>query len=385
MAIITSISPITNTPSSPFTTNLAELNTSSTENGASVFLYVSYMGWALSITSLLVTVATYLTLRSLRNKTTGRLLICLSLSLLCLYVVFAAGVRRENVDSNVKCNLVAALLHYFTLTSVAWMSVESYTAYLWIVQGRKSHGRRRRSQGCRYFVISCLVAWGLPFLIVGVIEAIDRCQYYKIHENECPNNNANIRCFMVTPSTHSWKTSWAFIFFNLTLIFIVLLCNFVFLTVVAHELVFGRDFAPRYGDRDHDKKRKQAILRTVNDFVMSILLVLTWLFGTVVNVYSSKDGIRYAFAMLFCLCYFLQGFLVFLLYCVRLEEVRNLWKECFYKVRYLIGYLREPLLVLLVIAIVYLALDVVKVGQVFKSRTQFEEDAPCCKAKSMAN
>ena len=97
--------------------------------------------------------------RTLRNKTTSRLLICLSISLLCLYIVFATGVRRAHVANSIICNLVAALLHYFTLTSVAWMSVESYAVYLWVVRGR-------RSQGFKFFVKCCSVAWGKSSIIL---------------------------------------------------------------------------------------------------------------------------------------------------------------------------------------------------------------------------
>ncbi len=174
-------------------------------------------------------------------------------------------------------------------------------------------------------------------------------------------------CFMSTPrNNRTLKGSWAFIFFNVMLIFFVLFFNFLFLSVVAKELVFGRDFAPRYGDRDHDKKRKQAIVRTVNDIIMSILLVFTWIFGTIFYTHPCRDRVSYAFAMLFCLCYFLQGFLVFLLFCVRLEEVRNLWKECFEKVREFIRYIKDPLYVLLFIAVTYVALDQLEIGEIFK-------------------
>ena len=160
--------------------------------------------------------------------------------------------------------------------------------------------------------------------------------------------------------------AWAFIFCNLALIFIVLCLNFLFLARVSKELVFGRNFAPRYGDRDHDKQRKQAIYRTVNDIVMSVLLGLTWIFGTVFMYYHGNNDISYAFGLLFCLCYFLQGFLVFLLFCVRLEEVRNVWKIWFYKFYKWIKYVREPLYVLLFIAIMYLTLDILKLGDIFR-------------------
>ena len=162
---------------------------------------------------------------------------------------------------------------------------------------------------------------------------------------------------MATPIT-SDEHPWAFYYLNVGLIFAILLCNFFFLLCVTKELVCGRNFAPRYGDRDHFKLRQQAIYRTINDLVISILIVVTWIFGIIMNLIQEPGNARYASALLFSLLYFLQGFVVFLLFCVRLEEVRNVWKLWFIRLLEMLRYVKEPLYMLLFIAGVYLTLDV---------------------------
>ena len=68
----------------------------------------------------------------MRATTAGRILISFCVSLLCLYLVFLAGV--EQTSTRVGCILAAVLMHYFALTSMAWMGVEAANLYLKLVK-----------------------------------------------------------------------------------------------------------------------------------------------------------------------------------------------------------------------------------------------------------
>ena len=89
--------------------------------------------------------------RSLRGKLPGRILICLSLSLLCLYTIFLIGI--EQTATRAGCILVAVLIHYFTLASLAWMAVEATNLYMFLV--------KVMNLGLRHFLVKAsLLAWG---------------------------------------------------------------------------------------------------------------------------------------------------------------------------------------------------------------------------------
>ena len=91
--------------------------------------------------------------RSLRNKLPRQILISFCFSLLCLYVVFVFGIERTKPEA--VCVSVSVLLHYFTLTSIAWMAVEAFNMYVLFVYviGRWAHISK-------FLLKASLLAWG---------------------------------------------------------------------------------------------------------------------------------------------------------------------------------------------------------------------------------
>lgn len=73
-------------------------------------------------------------------------------SLLLLYIVFVIGI--DQTQSPAACTAVAALLHYFTLSSVLWMGIEGVNLYILLVRVMDVPRTRR------FMPIACLVAWG---------------------------------------------------------------------------------------------------------------------------------------------------------------------------------------------------------------------------------
>ncbi|XP_038064975.1 adhesion G-protein coupled receptor F1-like [Patiria miniata] len=135
---------------------------------------ISKIGCAVSIASLVFTIIIYLAIKSLREKTPSRILVCFSFSLLCLYLVFLIGI--EQTSSRIGCIIVAVLMHYFTLSSMAWMGVEATSLYLKLV-------RVFNSNVVHFMVKASIAAWGLPVVIIGVILAVDYTAYE--NKNSC--------------------------------------------------------------------------------------------------------------------------------------------------------------------------------------------------------
>jgi len=66
--------------------------------------------------------------------------------------------------------VTGSLLHYFLLTSFCWITISSFTLYSALSSAHIN----------RFMLKSCLVAWGLPLIIVGVVLAIDTGHYHSV-------------------------------------------------------------------------------------------------------------------------------------------------------------------------------------------------------------
>ena len=117
---------------------------------------------------------------------------------------------------------------------------------------------------------------------------------------------------------------YAFYFADLLIIFLILTLNVVVFILVLRELTCGRN---KNLGKSSDRDKKEAITRSIRAIAMCSILGLTWIFGFLSIVENSASSLT--FQVLFCLFNSLQGLFIFLLFCVRQEEVRNAWKEWF--------------------------------------------------------
>ena len=98
-------------------------------------------------------------LRKLRkDQIAAKILLHLCASLLCVLIVFVAGVERGGVSENA-CRIVAALVHYFLLVAFLWMLIEAYFMYQAFVKVFRDYGD--------YVMWKCAaLAWGKSFVDV---------------------------------------------------------------------------------------------------------------------------------------------------------------------------------------------------------------------------
>ena len=86
--------------------------------------------------------------RNLR-KVPQKIFINSCFSMLFLVITFLIGIKRTNQPR--VCHAVSVLLHYFTLTTFGWMSVECLSMYRNVF---------RLYQGSRFFWTMCVSTWG---------------------------------------------------------------------------------------------------------------------------------------------------------------------------------------------------------------------------------
>ncbi|XP_030851901.1 uncharacterized protein LOC100891145 isoform X1 [Strongylocentrotus purpuratus] len=266
---------------------------------------LTYIGCCISIFSLLVTLATYLWNKDLRTKQTDQIFICLCLTLLCLYTTFVIMISLDSTREyrEVKsgpCGLLTALVHFFVLSSIAWMGVEGYNIYLIIVKIFNTYIQN-------FMIKASLAAWGIPALIVVLTGAIARGSY--AHDDLC------------------FLQFWAQIGGLLIPMSIILLINIVIFILVVRQLLWSANIAGRVKG-EAKAERRETIERVQNAICILLLLGLTWVTGYLLLIPLFSQVAKPIFVVLNSF----QGFFILLLYCVRKPHIRKKWGlTCFDK------------------------------------------------------
>ncbi|XP_077868935.1 uncharacterized protein LOC100368044 [Saccoglossus kowalevskii] len=241
---------------------------------------ISLVGCSISLLSLTITILTFVILGRFTQERIIHINLCLAIAI--GQVIFVSGIGA--VASKIGCMVVAMLLHYFFTSVFCWMLVEGIQLYAKLIRVFESNQTTRMTS---YF----FVGWGIPFLIVVIAVAIDY-EHYGTDDN----------CWLSVSS----GLIWAFVGPAL----LVILVNVVFLGMVV------RVISKLHNCAEDDKYTKvRASLKAA--IVLLPLLGMTWLFG-LLSVNKNTVFFEYMFAILNSL----QGFFIFLFYCVNSSEVR---------------------------------------------------------------
>eukprot|EP00057_Strongylocentrotus_purpuratus_P010254 XP_011664728.1 PREDICTED: G-protein coupled receptor 126 [Strongylocentrotus purpuratus] len=256
---------------------------------------ISRIGCIASIVCLVITLCVLLGFRKLRRKQPQKILINLSFALLALYVTFVIGIDRPTW--RISCTVVAILLHYFCLASLAWMGVEAFNMYMMFVRVLNSYIPK--------FLLKCaMIGWGIP-LVVVIIAVASKWTAYQNYEY----------CFILPGYS---------LYFGLILpIGLILSFNGIIFAMVLYKLSCGRISTSKSSTLESKKEnivkaRMEAIRRAQNAIAIGTLMGLTWAFG-----FLSFGGGRYLFNILFTIFNSLQGVFVFLLFGIRQPELRE--------------------------------------------------------------
>ena len=103
----------------------------------------------------------------------------------------------------------------------------------------------------------------------------------------------------------------------LLIVALLLAANFIIFGLVMQNLSCRKSVAD---NKTNQASRSEMWRRVQNAVAISVLLGLTWLFG-----FLAIGGARLVFNILFLVLNSLQGFFVFLVFCVRQKEVREQW------------------------------------------------------------
>lgn len=252
---------------------------------------LSRIGCVLSITGLSATIFTFIAFRTLRNSRHRQILINHCVSLLLLYIVFLGGI--DSVATDLICKAVAILLHYFLLTTMFWMAVEAHNMYMFLV--------KIFQRDVRHFILKASIfGWGIPLVII-IASVLTSFKDYQNEEYCFPKPGNLLYVSLLLP------------------IALIMLHNFVIFSMVVCRLVFT-DVA---GKAITQSRKKQLVSRLQNAMCMSVLMGLSWSLGFIAFAQPS-----FLIQLLFCIVNSLQGVAVFILFCVRVSDVRTAYKSC---------------------------------------------------------
>uniref|UniRef100_A0A8C5JDC3 Cadherin EGF LAG seven-pass G-type receptor 1 n=1 Tax=Junco hyemalis TaxID=40217 RepID=A0A8C5JDC3_JUNHY len=222
---------------------------------------VTYTTVSISLAALLITFILLVLIRTLRSNLHSihkNLVAALFFSEL----VFLIGINQT--ENPFVCTVIAILLHYFYMSTFAWMFVEQLHIYRMLTEVRNINFGHMRF----YYV----VGWGIPAIITGLAVGLDPQGY----------GNPDF-CWLSVHDTLIWS-------FAGPIVMVVVINTVIFILAMKASC--------RRRQRSFEKTGVIPVLRTA--FLLLLLISATWLLG-LMAVNSDVMTFHYLFAIFSCL------------------------------------------------------------------------------------
>ncbi|XP_003791929.1 adhesion G-protein coupled receptor G2 isoform X2 [Otolemur garnettii] len=263
--------------------------------------FITYIGCGLSSIFLSVTVVTYIAFEKIRRDYPSKILIQLCAALLLLNLVFLLDSWIALYKMRGLCISVAVFLHYFLLVSFTWMGLEAFHMYLALVKVFNTYIRK-------YILKFCIVGWGVPAVVVTIILTISPDNYGLGSYGKFPNGS---------PDDFCWINSNAVFYITVVGYFCV-----IFLLNVSMFIVVLVQLCRIKKKKQLGAQRKTSIQDLRSIAGLTFLLGITWGFA-----FFAWGPVNVTFMYLFAIFNTLQGFFIFIFYCVAKENVRKQWRR----------------------------------------------------------
>jgi len=265
------------------------MSTSSDENSIALLYealdYITDVLLAFSLFGCFATVLTFLTFPEMRTYPI-KLIVFLCISLFFAQLFFWLSFSAYD---SIMCIPCAMILHYFFLASFFWTFCVAFNFYEMIVRRNRDAESLER--------IYHLVCWGAPLLASVIILG---CQQY---------GDRGGYCYILD----SLPIFLAFFLPGL----IIVSANAVIFFFIAREIHDTLKSAPK-----PDKKEKSKEIRVY--FSIFVSIGLSWIFGFIMNLLPIGSTLWDIFLVLYSLFTPIQGFLIFLSYCLN-AKVASKW------------------------------------------------------------
>ncbi|XP_017658689.1 cadherin EGF LAG seven-pass G-type receptor 3 isoform X2 [Nannospalax galili] len=235
---------------------------------------------AVSVAALVLTAAVLLSLRSLKSNVRG-IHANVAAALGVAELLFLLGIHRTH--NQLLCTAVAILLHYFFLSTFAWLLVQGLHLYRMQVEPRNV------DRGAMRFYHA--LGWGVPAVLLGLAVGLDPEGY----------GNPDF-CWISIHEPLIWS-------FAGPIVLVIVMNGTMFLLTARTSCSVGQREA-----------KKTSVLTLRSSFLLLLLVSASWLFG-LLAVNHSILAFHYLHAGLCGL----QGLAVLLLFCVLNADARAAW------------------------------------------------------------
>nr|XP_058949103.1 adhesion G-protein coupled receptor D1-like [Pocillopora verrucosa] len=261
-------------------------STKLSENDVAILEIITYVGLSLSIIGILSTITLYSFLTDVRQPL-SQIRVSLAVALGAGQIFFLSGINAT--ENKAVCVIVAVIMQYLLMAAFCWMLVEGIYLYLFVVKVYNINTKMHM-----YHVMS----WGFPLVMVAISLCIaagkEGIQSYT-SDKFCWISSAN-------------NLIWIFV----TFVIAIEVINILILTRVIREMTRMQPTG--------DQQSQQLRVGIRACMVMIPLLGITWLFGLLSPLHK-------AFSYIFTILNSTQGFLIFVLHCVRNSQIRERFKR----------------------------------------------------------
>ncbi|XP_032284131.1 LOW QUALITY PROTEIN: adhesion G-protein coupled receptor G4 [Phoca vitulina] len=257
-----------------------------------ILVLITYIGCGISSIFLGVAIVTYIAFHKLRKDHPSKILVNLCTALLMLNLTFLVNSWSSSFQKAGLCVTAAVALHYFLLVSLTWMGLEGVHMYLSLVRVFNIYVPN-------YILKFCLVGWGIPGIMVAIALSVKKDLYGTL-------SSATPFCWIKDDSV--FYTSVVAYFCLIFLMNLSMFCT----VLVQLNSINSQSRKPQRRTTLHDLKGTMSL---------TFLLGLTWGFA-----FFAWGPVRILFLYLFAIFNTLQGFLIFVFYCLMKESVREQWQ-----------------------------------------------------------
>jgi len=262
--------------------------------------------FAISVVSAFFTVLTFLIFPRIRTYPIKLIMyLCLTIiighSSFCIAPYFSSS----NAPYPFICTIFGAVIHYFLLANFFWCFCIAFNFYQMIV--KRNSGTRALE---KYYH---LLGWGTPCISVLVVAGLF------MYGQTSPENGT---CYIRGPRFFGDELGNTLVFATFFLPGLLLTsANAVLFFFVASEIHGTLSKAP-----DSEQREKTKEFRVL----MSIFVTvgLSWIFGFLNSIVSQFDVIKYIMLVLMTIFTPLQGFFIFVAYCIN-KKVQLKWMSLF--------------------------------------------------------
>ncbi|KAG7461255.1 hypothetical protein MATL_G00208130 [Megalops atlanticus] len=247
--------------------------------------YITYIGCGLSMFFLGVALFMHFLLRRAKSSDATQILMNLFLAMFLLDLTFLSNEAVAGMGNLIACKIIAALLHYFMLSTFTWFAIEAFHLCL--------HLAKSFNIGIRhYFLKVCIGGWALPCVVVVIILI---CGKYGSLSVNSDNGKSVQMCWIIDDTVHYVV--------NIGYYALVFLFTFTVFIVIARQLTYLR------GSDVKEAQKGAGPANICSIMGLCCLLGVTWGFA-----FFAYGPLRIPSYYIFTILNSFQGFFLFLYY-----------------------------------------------------------------------